>query len=73
MPVMRAENTYSQASRQITTDLSGIYFWCRVEDAAFDAWPGGGRSRSSRRRRGRGDGVRAHLSVAALNNTMVTA
>lgn len=42
------------------------YFWLRLEKAAFDVWPGGGRKGGAR------DGVSAHLS-AEPNNTMATA
>lgn len=46
--------------------LRADYFWLRLEKAAFDVWPGGGRTG------GANDGVRAHLS-AGPNNTMATA
>lgn len=42
------------------------YFWLRLEKAAFDVWPGGGR------KGGASDDVSAHLS-AEPNNTMATA
>lgn len=53
------------ANQEIMTGPLRFIFGAEWRKTEFDVWPGGGR-------RGRRNGVRAHLS-AKLNNTMATA